>query len=97
MGYNLCCSAKSDSPVHEPVGEGPIPQGDFYEDRGSSHCLGSFVLSHRHAGSHIRSNMVYSGSGPIEEGEEPVVLALPPTSSSARFISTHPLPTASVL
>lgn len=52
---------------------GPIPQGDFYEDRGSSHCLESFVLSRQYAGSHIRSNTVYRGSGPIKEGEEFVV------------------------
>lgn len=31
-GHNLCCLAKSDLPVQERTGEGPIAQGDFYED-----------------------------------------------------------------
>lgn len=32
--------------THEPVGEGPITQGDFHEDRGNSHHprLGSSVF-----------------------------------------------------
>lgn len=56
-GCNLCCLAASDSRVHEPtqepVGEGPIPRGNFHADKGSSHHsgLGSFVLSQPSAGS----------------------------------------------
>lgn len=32
-GGNLSCLTESDSAVHEPVGEKPIPQGYFCEDR----------------------------------------------------------------
>lgn len=48
-GCNLCCLSESVSPVRESEGEGPIPGGDFNEDRASSHPPGleSFVLSHR--------------------------------------------------
>lgn len=63
-GCNQCCLADSDSPVQEPVWEGPIPHGDFWGESGSSHRPGlrSFVWSHWYPGSHVRSDTVYSGS-----------------------------------
>ena len=35
-GCNLCCLTKSDSPFYDPVVEGPIPCGDFHEDRAAT-------------------------------------------------------------
>lgn len=86
----MYCLAKLDSFAHEPVGKGLITWGDFHDDRGRSIFPGlrSFVLSHRCAGSHVRSYTAYSGSGLFEQLQKPVAVC--PTCFSTRSTSTCP-------
>lgn len=85
MGCNLCCLAESNWLVHEPMGEGPIPHGNFHADWRSPHRPGlwPFRATMRDAGSH---------RGHIRSYSVQWIRRTPPGNSGACGFSLSPPP-----
>lgn len=82
---NLTCLSRSEQGRVQYLRESSVKTGSSHHSG-----LGSFVLSHQCARSHVRSYTVYSGSGLFKESQELLVPHSPSLSSSTRFISTAP-------